>query len=219
MKLKDIYINLQGKSGAELEELYQLVKQDLWLGIDFRENPNNSILDWEDGLFIGSSLEECKELNKQEITIEQLKEILQPMNNKGQQLIEEAKRRGYAKGNFKCLIGFDRAVHENIDEWHYEQSQDRLYTMPDVYGGNVVYKEGVWAEIVSESLEQQLEKVKAEVERLEKAIEEKNNPKVGDWVYDAIDKCIYQKTLDDNIRFEVKITDQVLINKLNELIK
>lgn len=92
MKLRkeDVYINLQGKSEEELTELYNLVRYNLWRDIDFRDNSSDTALFYNDGSFIGSSIKEYEILSLTEVTIQQLKEILQPEPTLQQQL-EKAK--------------------------------------------------------------------------------------------------------------------------------
>lgn len=63
------------------------------------------------------------------------------------------------------------------------------------------------------TLEQQLEKAKAEVKRLEDEI---NKIKIGDWV--VHNELVFKFNQNTICKCE-KITDQELINKLNELIK
>lgn len=190
MKLtkENVYINLQGKTKEELTELYWLLKDsdekmyrneledfllykdDKTYFLDFDYN------DW-------GSADSDIYITKTEVTIEQLKEILQPMENKEEQLRKEAKKRGYTHDNFKCLKDLKHTSNPDLNKWYYEGCTDTLFSNSCGNGGKVVYKEGVWAEIVSESLEQQLQKAKAEVKRLEKEIKEENKIKVGDWVF------------------------------------
>lgn len=118
MKLtkENVYIDLRGKSEDELTELWYLLNSndeqikhsELAIFITQYHNKNR-FLSYSQNKWQWGSLS-----GKQEVTIQQLKEILQPMENK-------------------------------------------------------------------ESLQQQLEKAKAEVERLEKEIED-SRIKVGDWV-------------------------------------
>lgn len=186
MKLtkENVYIDLRGKSKEELTELYWLLKNnneplyrnslDLFLKYpECYENLNFNLDQW-----CGTS--SVMFLGKTEITIEQLKEILQPMENKQEQLRKEAKIRGYTHDNFKSLINTKSIGIEDIDEWYYCEFADTLYTNRYGNGGNVVYRKGVWAEIVSETLQQQLQKAEAKVKRLREAIED-SKIKVGDW--------------------------------------
>ena len=94
--------------------------------------------------------------NKTEVTIEELKEILKMTKN--QELIEEAKKRGYTHDNFKCLIDRKCEGIKDIENWYYEIFEDTLYTNTEGEGGNVVYRDGVWAEIIKpmENKEEQL---------------------------------------------------------------
>lgn len=94
MKLKkeDVYIDLRGKSEEELTDLYNFLesvgeeqyRKDL---ISFLEHSKvyetyNFRDSWTLGWYVNSK-------NKTEVTIEQLKEILQPMENKEYLLITE----------------------------------------------------------------------------------------------------------------------------------
>lgn len=229
MKKEEIYINLQGKTKEELTELYWLLKNNdeklyrdsLYLFLYYPTDYGS--LHFHSNGWCGNS--NIKFSNKQEVTIEQLKEILQPMENKEEQLKEilrkEAKERGYTHDNFKCLTCRKSKGIGDIDKWHYCNLSDRLYTNVLGEGGNVVYENGVWAEIVSESLEQQLQKAEAEVKRLQYLFEEENKIKVGDWCI-RTDDCVFKVSGNDlnwARSHSKKITDQQLINKLNELIK
>lgn len=155
---------------------------------------------------------------------------------RNQELIEEAKKRGYTHDNFKCLINRKCKGIKDVENWHYAIFDDSLYTNTEGEGGNVVYKDGVWAELYENTLEQQLQKAEAEVKRLQSLIEEENKPKVGDvckfWndsknsfiigVLQTIHpgcKHKYETIYDCQFPNCEKITDQELINKLNELIK
>lgn len=156
--------------------------------------------------------------------------IVEPMENKGEQLKKEAKKRGYTHDNFKCLINEELDGSENIDEWYYEECGDTLYTMPEGEGGNVVYENGVWAEIVpdyleqrleiskteAERLEKELEKAKLEVERLKSLIEEENKPKVGDWVKSGDSKFFKVESWMTPSPKWVKIHNKHLIEMLDE---
>ena len=63
-------------------------------------------------------------------------------------LINEAKKRGYKKGNFKCI--FNREDEFNLDykKWFYCDIEKSLFTMPYGEGGSCLFKDGKWAEIL-----------------------------------------------------------------------
>lgn len=62
-------------------------------------------------------------------------------------LIKEARKRGYTANNFKALreetSGFD-------SDFNFTYSDDMLFCKPSGEGGAVVYKDGVWAEVIEE---------------------------------------------------------------------
>ena len=63
-------------------------------------------------------------------------------------LINEAKKREYKKGNFKCM--FNREDEFNLDykKWFYCDIEKSLFTMPYGEGGSCLFKDGKWAEIL-----------------------------------------------------------------------
>lgn len=67
---------------------------------------------------------------------------------RNQELIGEAKKRGYTHDNFKCLNSITGLGNPNLNKWHYDETEDRLYTDSFGKGGQVVYNAGVWAEII-----------------------------------------------------------------------
>lgn len=239
MKKEDIYINLQGKSKEELTELYWLFKnnnEELYRdSLDlFLEYPKcYESFNFNDNEWCGNTNEKVK--NKKEVTIQQLKEILQPMENKefdlkgysvevdneeqAKQLQELAFKQGFEWYNGKTLqrlnakfLNFN-AFNENEIKSDYKHFKDEYVT-----------KEIHFNDIFKETLEQQLEKAKAEVKRIEEEIEE-SKIKVGDWLIsnDNTTVCkVTQKGLDYINHWKTdfyKCTDQELINKLNNLIK
>lgn len=129
--------------------------------------------EWNEDVFLKSCGIETENLEQNE--------TLQPIEeSKGEQLRKEAKKRGYTHDNFKCLINRELKGLEDINEWYYEEYEDALYTMPDGAGGNVVYRNGVWAEF-KETLQEKEQRLLKELEEVRKEIEEQNKPKVGDW--------------------------------------
>lgn len=195
MKLtkEQVYVNLQGKSEKELTELYWLLKnnnQDLFhndLPTFIEEYyKTNRFLEFYCGKWGGGSN------LKTEVSIKQLKEILQPMETFTpiamkctQEQFEAIKPK---------LIGCKIESMDNFEEMPYlinyrnsEKNNITNYLREDKsVNGMVVYEE--WNEevflkncgIEVDTLEQQLEKAKAEVKRLEKAIED-SKIKDGDW--------------------------------------
>lgn len=148
MKLtkENIYVPLEGYSEEELTELYNFLESinepcEGFLNLLIKRNKTLEF--WDGTWFTDQSAG-----NKTPVTIEQLKEILQPMENKGEQLREEAKKRGYTHDNFKCLKDYKRSGNPNLNKWYYEGCTDTLFTNSLGNGGQVVYKDGVWAEII-----------------------------------------------------------------------
>lgn len=233
MKLtkENIYIDLRGKSKEELTDIQSvlIMFNEPTYRKDFETYYNSdsyNYLEFYDCEWLGSrTITETK----QEVTIEQLKEILQPMETLEQKLRKEATERGFVNGvNFygsqgaestKPMLINDSIKFTNSYNWFLHVNNSRLCF------------NGKWGTLIEETLEQQLEKAKAEVKRIEDEIEEQNKPKVGDLVifergkYKVIFELENEK-LDrlENIcggyfQFKDKITDQELINKLNELTK
>ena len=66
-------------------------------------------------------------------------------------LIKEAKRRGYATGNFRCLLDGKKWGIEcgSANYSGYEMFKGRLY-----WNAGVCFKNGKWAEIIDESTEE-----------------------------------------------------------------
>jgi hypothetical protein len=71
-------------------------------------------------------------------------------------LIAEALKRGYAKGNFTCLI--DEA-DEGFNGWHYSEFDNILYTSKRHMGGMAVFRNGEWAEIKDKPVELSMEEI------------------------------------------------------------
>lgn len=182
MKLtkEQVYIKLQGKTEEELTELYNFLES---VGESNFDKLGCLIINnyWKYLALYTGDWVMCNDAyikNKKEVTIEQLKEILKPMDNKEQQLRKEAKERGYTHDNFKCLIGKNIEGIEDIDRWYYSKYDDALYSNTEGQGGNVVYRNGVWAERIYLTLEQQLQKAEDEVKRLKNEIKYKTGAKV-----------------------------------------
>lgn len=163
------------------------------------------------------------------------------MENKEEQLIEEAKRRGFLREGNEFYSCFDdrnkiRVIkpydsNSNINLYldcvgylRYDSGLNNEYDC-SLCSNPAIYKDGVWAEIVSESLEQQLQKAEAEVKRLQSLIEEENKPKVGDWALELHSNNIIKATEKSSIlylnskEYCKKITNKELIKLLNDEIK
>lgn len=61
-------------------------------------------------------------------------------------LINEAKKKGYKKGNFKCLVERECEFNKNTHEWSFQQNG--LFTAPFGKGGSCLFQDGIWAEIL-----------------------------------------------------------------------
>lgn len=240
MKLtkENIYINLQGKSKEELTELYHFLKsigekQYRTSLRGFLENYKNYETynfdrTWTFGWYVNSK-------NKQEVTIQQLKEILQPMGNKefdlkgysvevdnkeqAKQLQEYAFKQDFkwSDGKTVCLVDkkfFNfNAFNENRIHFDYKHFKDE-YVTKEIHFNDIFKTEP--------TLTEQLEKAEAEVKRLKEAIEEENKPKIGDWVCNKgsegilkVDE-IYINHIDKGYH---KITNTQLIELLEQEIK
>ena len=64
-------------------------------------------------------------------------------------LIKEAKRRGYKKGNYKCLE-LPRYTHDVADVFYYNEEKNKLHHGEEGVATNVVFKDGQWAEIIEQ---------------------------------------------------------------------
>src|SRR5690606_8251726 len=121
------------------------------------------------------------------------------MESKEEQLIKEAKKRGFLTEGNEFYSCFDDKNELRIIKPYDSESEINLYI--DVCGylryddglnneyncglcsNPAIYKDGVWAEIKNNNLtlEQLLQKAEAEVKRLKEAIED-SKIKIGDWV-------------------------------------
>jgi len=61
-----------------------------------------------------------------------------------ERLIEEAIKRGYKKHNFKCLSGW-----ESEEVYGFCFHNQTLFSATDGQGGNVLFRDGIWAEIIN----------------------------------------------------------------------
>lgn len=254
MKKEYIYVDLKGKSIEELTELFYILKinkEEI-----YRDNLNSFVnypkeyrLLHFDKTWVG--YDDNKVEGKTEITIQQLKEILQPMESKEPKSNELKalleiyyscrdkhtvinkdeifKKHGCLNSEYMsvCLKNFNLIdLKGRRSKWiaskpNKDMADDFLIFVKDYVKTK---NEKQYLEIKNNNLTltEQLEKAEAEVKRLKEAIEESNKPKIGDWVFVKESKAIFKvKEIDleyMNIRHK-KITDQELIDKLNELIK
>lgn len=173
-------------------------------------------------------------LTKTEVTIEQLKEILQPMGT--HLLITQDGFKVNEKDNVSWVINNRYAYELTLCKAHkelinnpggaYKVFKDKQNAIK--YHDEYLLKDTY---IRFESDEEALLYHEAEVKRLQSLIEEENKPKVGDWamlweddeetpVFGLItDVTDFYLTCNGSWENGRKITDQELINKLNELIK
>lgn len=233
---ENIYINLQGKSEEELTGINNIL--DYFKQVKRRDNITeyfnecydcfNYLHFYNNEWLADTDFFYLKE--KQEVTIQQLKEILQPMDNKefdlkgysvevdnemqAKQLQEYAFKQGFKwrDGEKVCLL--DRKFF-NFNVFNENMIHCDSIHFKDEYVTKEIHFKDIFK---TNPLQEQLEKAKAEVKRLEDEIEE-SKIKVGDWVVSSLNYCIFKYEfgrLKDDL---TKITDQDLINKLNELIK
>ena len=185
MKLtkENIYINLRGKSKEELTDLYNFLES---VGEKQFREPLNDFLDdyntWIAYEFITDywvlSSNNHSLDKKTEVTIEQLKEILKPM--------EEVLTLENVKVDCRGLTGKEIIKISDI-------IYNKKGTRPELTAnGYIVHGHQPMRTIISyekfmelfgnkEILEQQLKKAEAEVKRLKEAIED-SKIKIGDWV-------------------------------------
>lgn len=64
-------------------------------------------------------------------------------------LIKEAKRRGYKKGNYKCLE-LPSYTHDVTNCFYYNEEENKLHHGEEGGATNVVFKDGQWAEIIEQ---------------------------------------------------------------------
>lgn len=205
MKLtkEDVYISLRGKTKEELTDLWELL--DKAGEKQFRETINEFLDNYKEwisyefhrNIWILSS-DRISLRNKQEVTIEQLKEIIKPMETKFTPIamrctqeqfdaiipklkgleIEDIKPFTDCKylvnnlgGEAKVISNFRGYAKICFDREVHEEWNEEIFLKA--------------CGIETDSLEKQLQKAEAEVKRLKKEIEEENRPKVGDWVKDT----------------------------------
>lgn len=231
MKKEDVYIDLRGKSKEELTEFYNFLESVGEKMYDSLEKILEYYKKWNIFSVKNDYWILSNEKYKQEVTIEQLKEILQPMETKftptamkcTQEQFEaiKPKLKGCeikSIGNFNVCnylvnnLNENGNVVSNISEslkWNHNRVVHEQWN-------EEIFLKACGIEV--ETLEQQLEKAIAEVERIEQEIEE-SKIKIGDWVISELNDCVfryqYGRVKDDL----TKITDQELIKKLNNLIK
>ena len=186
MKLtkENVYINLQGKSKEELTDLWEFLKENnqetynsgikSFLYDFYNKDTYNLGIEFDKNQWIGSLNDE----NKTTVTIEQLKEILKPM--------EEVLTLENVKVDCRGLTGKEIIKISDI-------IYNKKGTRPELTAnGYIVHGHQPMRTIISyekfmelfgnkEILEQQLKKAEAEVKRLKEAIED-SKIKIGDWV-------------------------------------
>lgn len=232
MRKEEIYVNLQGKTKEELTDLWHFLTnngekplRDLERFLEYSKyrTGDNFTLAFREGEY--NDWINSHSHGKTEVTIEQLKQIIKPMKTK------------FTPIAMKCTQEQFEAVKPKLNGfritsmWDFEQS-NYLVNNADGVDFHVVnvglcnrnsYKRKVYEEwneeiflkacgIEVESLEQQLEKAKAEVKRLEEEIES-NKPKVGDWCKfwdeNELEFCLSQLdyiTEEDEVDFYATIT-------------
>jgi anion-transporting ArsA/GET3 family ATPase len=128
MKLtkENIYINLRGKSKEELKDIQNvlIIFNEPTFNKDFEEylwhNINPIYLYWDGEEWISTGIYEYIK-NKQEVTIKQLKEILQPMETLQEQLEK-------AEAEVKRLKeAIEEEIKPKINDWVYNKEEDIIY--------------------------------------------------------------------------------------------
>lgn len=71
-------------------------------------------------------------------------------------LIAEAKRRGYAKNNYKCLRG--ETLPNCYEKMYYDKDMNEL-RFTNGYRYNVLFKDGKWAEICEDTKDLSIEEI------------------------------------------------------------
>jgi hypothetical protein len=61
-------------------------------------------------------------------------------------LIKEAKNRGFKEGNYKGLE--DLNIDSKFTGWHYDIYSNKLFSAEEGDGGDVIFHDGKWAEII-----------------------------------------------------------------------
>ena len=72
-------------------------------------------------------------------------------------LKNEAVRRGYKNGNFKCLLMPD-FTHEVMNNFHFQDNM-LFHGESNVHKNNVIFKDGQWAEIIETISKEEAEKL------------------------------------------------------------
>lgn len=239
MKLtkENVYVNLQGKTKEELTDLWEFL--DNAGEKQYRDTINN-FLDNYDGWIAYEFTDDVWQFSssrslsgKNEVTIDQLKQIIKPMETK------------FTPIAMKCTKEQFEAIKPKLEGLNIILISDFCYSeyLVNKLGGSeniisnvtfdsrsdysrTVYEE--WNEeiflkacgIEVNSLEQQLQKAEAELRRLKEAIEEENKPKVGDWVFVKEINMFYKRSIEyASYKNEKKITNPELIKLLEQEIK
>lgn len=235
MKLtkEQIYINLQGKTKEELTDLWEFLNsagEKQYLNLS---RLINEIKGWD--YFIFGRYEQwtlcVSKGNKQEVTIEQLKKIIKPMGTftpiamKCTQEQFNAIKPKLENCKIQCITNFIEMPYL-INNRSEKKNNITNYMKLDAGDGNRrVHEE--WNEqlflkacgVEVETLQEKAIRLENELKEVKQNIEEENKPKLNDWVYNKEEELFYKKSYNIFNQYENKITDQELINKLNELIK
>ena len=243
MKLtkENIYINLQGKSKEELTDLWEFLNsngekcyRDKDYFIEYQSTYRTLYLYCN----LWRGYDDDKIYYKTEVTIQQLKQIIKPMETFTpiamkctQEQFEDIKPKLKEIGKIgDLLFAFENDNLYLVNNYNGEKLYFDISYCGDF--NRKVYEQ--WNEeiflkacgIEVETLQQRLKKAEAEVKRLKEAIED-SEIKVGDWVKRTreglelfkADKTHDYRYINSEKHLYQKITDQELINKLNELIK
>ena len=242
MKLtkEEIYINLQDKTKEELTDLWEFLTNNGEIVSDTKEYFIETHLKYNNSFISLGSDNAWKwrgSYNKTEVTIQQLKEILQPMGT-------------FTPIAMKCTQEQFEAIKPKLKEIGkmgdllFAFKNNNLYLVNN-YDGEPFYFDisycddytrkvhEEWDEeiflkacgVEVESLEQQLQKAEAEVKRLQSLIEEENKIKIGDWALELHSNNIIKATENSSIlylnskEYCKKITNTELIKLLEDEIK
>lgn len=244
MKLtkENVYIDLRGKSKEELTELYLLLKNnneeilinglDVFVGCYLNLKNNNYNFHFYCNCW--SLAYSSVDIYKQEITIQQLKEILQPMETFtpiAMKCTQEQFNAVKPKLIGLKIIGLDSFTDCNYLVNNLGKREKLISNItPDSKGyyNREIHEE--WNEEIflkacgiktEPTLIERLQKAEAEVKRLKEAIED-GKIKVNDWVIVNEEKLIF-KASDYDVQFlgniHKKITNPELIKLLEQEIK
>jgi hypothetical protein len=72
-------------------------------------------------------------------------------------LIKEAEKRGFKEGNYKGLEKL--YIDSKFTGWHYGSGLNKLYSAEEGEGGDVIFHNGKWAEIIENPIPKKLQKL------------------------------------------------------------